>query len=414
MIPEVVYCKACTHPNTRPRIQFNAEGICNGCSRTLAKKDEVDWREKEQELASIIKSACDGMPDRTYDAIVPVSGGKDSTFQSWYATEKLGLKVLCVNNFPFLPTPTGIHNLHNLADKLPVDLMSLTPNQQVYAKLSRTFFERYGDPLMQNIYLLFSGVARVALEKRIPIILFGENGDREYGGSEHDEFTKINNAGVHARIRSDKQDYRTPDQWHAFGIDERDLRPYMEPPDEELRAAGVHRIFLSDYLPWNNNYHLHVALNVVGGFQMREGRSPGTYTFGYSTDNDLFDVYLWMLWPKFGFCRATKYTSKDIQEGKISREKAIALVRDYDGELPWDAIDRYCAKTGLSETEFWNVVERFVGDEGNLRAEAEKFGTPMKIPAWEKIGERKWRLRKTLHGVEKILQLPMPRPVVNR
>ena len=407
------FCRVCTHPNTRPRIAFSDDDICNGCLRTDEKHDQIDWKAREDELKEIVARAMESMPDRHYDCIVPVSGGKDSTFQAWYAAKKLGLKVLCVNNSPFLPTDVGIKNLRNLADRLPVDLVSVVPNQEVYAKLSRTFFEQYGDPLMHNIYLLFSGVTRVAMEKRVPIIFFGENGDREYAGSDAPEYTELDNKGVHARIRSDKSDYRTPDRWHELGIDPRDLLPYQEPTDAEIAAAGVKRLFLSDYLPWNNNYHLHVSLNVVGGFEMSDERAPGTYTFGYSTDNELYDVYIWMLYPKFGFGRATKYTSKDIQEGKISREQAIGLVRDYDGEFPWHAADSYVAKTGMTMEKFWDVVASFIGDEDNLRREAEQYGTPMKTPAWEKIGDRKWRLRNTVYEDERTIELPIARPLNN-
>lgn len=413
MTEQMRFCKMCTHPNTRPRITFNEDGVCNGCQRTMEKKEEIDWDAKEQELVDRIKAACDAMPDRQYDVIVPVSGGKDSTFQAWWASVKHGFKTLCVNNQPFLPTEVGMNNLRNMSEQLPIDMISIVPNQKVYAEISRKNLELHGDPLAQNIYLLFSGVSRFAFEKRVPIILFGENGDKEYGGSSDSKFNEITNEGVTARIQSDKPKFLTPPEWTEWGIDARDLSPYIEPSDEEFEKANIHRVFMSDYLPWNNNYHLHVALNVVGGFEMREERSPGTYTFGYSTDNDLFDLYLWMLYPKFGFCRSTKYTSKDIQEGKIDRDRAIELVRDYDGEFPWRAAERYMAKTGMSEDEFWDVVARFVGDEENLRQEAETFGTPMKIPAWERLGPKKWRLRATIYEDERILELPLERPKSN-
>ena len=147
---------------------------------------------------------------------------------------------------------------------------------------------------------------------------------------------------------------------------------------------------------------------------MSETRSPGTFTFGYSTDDDLYDVYIWMLWPKFGFGRATKYTSKDIQEGKITREKAMQLVLYYDGEFPWKALDRFLEKTGLTEIEFWDVVERMVGDEENVHHEAKTYGEPVKTPAWEKIGPRKWKLRASLTGEDRFLELPVKRPADNR
>jgi len=67
----------------------------------------------------------------------------------------------------------------------------------------------------------------------------------------------------------------------------------------------------------------------------------------------------------------------------------------------------------MPEADLWNAIERSVGDEENLEREAREHGTPMKIPAWTRIGPRKWRLRNTIHGQERILELPIPGPRPN-
>jgi N-acetyl sugar amidotransferase len=409
---EMTFCKECTHPITRPRIRFDSEGVCNGCLRAREKKG-IDWAAKEQEFHALAHQVIAESPEREYDAIVPVSGGKDSTFQTWHATNKLGLRVLCVNIQPFLPTEVGAHNLRNIPERLPVDLVSVTPNMKIYAYLARLGMERFGDPYISFMYGVWAHVARIAVEKKIPLILYGENGEREYGGSTAKEYVDLDHTGVEARLRSDKRGWLPPERWTEYGLTPAQARFYQQPTEAEMAAIGLQRLFYSDYTPWSNNHHLHVALNVVGGFQTSDKRAPGTFTYGYSTDDDLYDVYIWMLWPKFGFGRATKYTSKDIQEGKISRSKAIELVRDDDGEFPWRAFVRFCEQTGMPEADLWNAIERSVGDEENLEREAREHGTPMKIPAWTRIGPRKWRLRNTIHGQERILELPIPGPRPN-
>lgn len=411
-LPEMFFCKKCTHPNTRPRIRFTKDRICNGCLRAEQKKG-IDWKAKEEEFKRLTAEIVLRSPDRKYDCIIPVSGGKDSTFQAWYAVNVLGLTTLCVNIAPFLPTEVGVHNLRNLAERLPVDVISFIPNQSVFTRLTRQSMEAHGDPYTPFLFLVYAGIARIAVEKKIPLILFGENGETEYAGSNDREFVLLDNKGVASRIKSDKVNFKEPRNWVDYGFAEHEVAPYVDPSDEEMAAIGLQRLFFSDYTPWTNNHHLHIALNVVGGFEMADCRAPGTFTFGYSTDDDLYDVYIWLLWPKFGFCRATKYTSKDIQEGKIKREETLPLVRDYDGEFPWDAVDRFCGKTGMSLDQFWDVVESFVGDEDNLRREAKAHGVPMKIPAWEKIGPRTWRLRAVIHGEERLLTLPLERPIAN-
>lgn len=409
MTTAIRYCVRCTHPNTRPRITFTPDGVCNGCVRTEEKR-LIDWKAKEQELRDLVADALRRSPDREYDCVVPVSGGKDSHYQTWYAVSTLGLRPLCVNIQPFLPTEIGARNLRNIVERLDVDLLSVFPRQSVLSRLVKHFFVMHGDPYPPILYLLFSHIARIALQKRIPVILYGENGDREYGGSNDAEFTELDNQGVHGRIRTGHVSFLLPREWTSLGPAPEDVAIYQEPRDDEMRAGGVQRLFFSDYVPWNNNHHLYVALNVIGGFSLRDQRSTGTFTFGSNTDDDLYEIYIWLLWPKFGFCRATKHTSKDIQEGKITRPRAVEPVRKYDGEFPWHALDRFCQKAGIKEHEFWTSVAGFVGDEENLARIPPHKGWPNHVPAWRRLSANRWQHTGTIHGEERILELPPRQP----
>lgn len=400
------FCRNCTHPNTRPRIEFTADGLCNGCVRAEEKK-RIDWEARARAFKQIVTEACARSPNREYDCIIPVSGGKDSVFQTWYAINTLGLHPLCVNISAFLPTRVGVLNLRNIAEKLDADVISITPNQKVFGKLARYFLEHGGDPFVPFLFALFGQITRIAIEKRIPLFLFGENGDVEYGGSRDPTFGTLDSRGIVARIRSDKRSFLEPSEWTKIGLTEEEVRIYQVPSDEEVRQAGLQHLFFSDYTPWSNNHHMHVALNIVGGFQMNQERSPGTFTYGSSTDDDLYDLYVWLMWPKFGFCRATKYTSKDIHEGKITRPEAIKLVAEYDGEFPWRALDRFCAKTGLLEEEFWKIVARHVADVENIQRD---HPGGERLPIWEKVGANRWRLIAAIHGEDRYLELPPPRP----
>ena len=74
--PAVLYCKTCLMPNTRPRIVFDDEGICNAC-RNAEEKDRIDWDARRQEFLDYVdRSRPRSGP---YDCIVPWSGGKDSS-----------------------------------------------------------------------------------------------------------------------------------------------------------------------------------------------------------------------------------------------------------------------------------------------------------------------------------------------
>ena len=111
------YCRRCLQPDTRPNIQFNEEQICYACLWE-DKKKEIDWEKRKKELIEIAEEAKEkaqkkGLP---YDCVIGVSGGKDSTFQSFYARDELGLRVLLVNSIPEGLTKAGRHNINNLVE----------------------------------------------------------------------------------------------------------------------------------------------------------------------------------------------------------------------------------------------------------------------------------------------------------
>lgn len=68
-------------PDTRPGVSFDKNGVCDACRWNEVKYNEIDWEARKKEFAEILEKyrSKDGSK---YDCIIPVSGGKDSTFQT--------------------------------------------------------------------------------------------------------------------------------------------------------------------------------------------------------------------------------------------------------------------------------------------------------------------------------------------
>lgn len=409
------YCKKCATPNTRPRIFFNSEGVCNACSYAIQKKD-VDWENRYKELLKIID------PYRTndsskYDCVIAVSGGKDSHFMAYYIKNKLKMNPLCVTFAPSMPVDVGEKNRRNLIEKIGVDHLLITPNPQTHAKLCRVMLEEHGNIFLPWIQGIFSSVTKIAVEKEIPLIFYGEDGEAEYGGKTENNNGSFTEDGIRLRVRSSRPNWKDPKNWYQYGFDKKELIPYISPPDEVVQEAGVKRLFLGNFVPWNNNQNLYYAMNVIGGFNVLDRRTVGTYTHGVSIDDYIDDFYLWFMWPKFGFGRATKSASPDIREGKLTRENAINLIKKYDGEFPWYCFDKVLEYLYMTQEEFFNVVKKFISDKDNIERERDialesgisSDEIPNKIPAWIKVEENKWKHVGTIHGEERFLEIPMKR-----
>ena len=154
-------------------MEFNEDGVCSGC-RYFEQADEVDWEEREIQLRELLLKYKDS--GNAYDCIIPVSGGKDSHYQTHLIKEVYGLKPLLVT-FNHCCNPwIGIKNMQNVVEKFGVDHVRITPNPNVVRKLMRYTLEKRGDAA----WFCQTGVAtvpiRVAVQYKIPLIVWGEHG----------------------------------------------------------------------------------------------------------------------------------------------------------------------------------------------------------------------------------------------
>jgi len=87
-------CNRCILPNSFPRINFDEQGVCSICRDY--NRDFANWRAqlpwKRKVLNKICKEA--KAKHKEYDALIPLSGGKDSTYVLYVAHKELGLKCL--------------------------------------------------------------------------------------------------------------------------------------------------------------------------------------------------------------------------------------------------------------------------------------------------------------------------------
>ena len=134
-------CTRCINPDTKPDLFFDEEGVCSAC-RSFEARAAVDWVERRAELEKLIARyrSADG---RNYDCIVPVSGGKDSTYQVVRLLE-LGVSPLCVTATTDSLSDIGRRNIENVK-RLGVDYLEMTTNPVVRRKINRLCLTEIGD-----------------------------------------------------------------------------------------------------------------------------------------------------------------------------------------------------------------------------------------------------------------------------
>jgi len=115
--PEVVMtiCRKCILPDSYPGADF-VDGVCSFCRRYTQSHRVPQGKDK---LIEILQSK----PRGEYDCVVPISGGKDSSYALFYVVTELGLKPLAVFFDSGFSTEIARQNIERLCKRLSVDLV---------------------------------------------------------------------------------------------------------------------------------------------------------------------------------------------------------------------------------------------------------------------------------------------------
>jgi len=346
----VRYCRACILPDTRPNLELSADGVCNACLAHRS-KGQIDWEARERGFRDVVARA--KSRSAGYDCLIPVSGGKDSTWQV-VTCLKYGLNPLAVTWKTPARTAIGALNLANLVS-LGVDHIDYQINPNVERAFVYRSLVRCGTTAIPMHMALFSIPLTIAVKYRVPLIVWGENSAFEYGGSE-DERTGFRLDSKWLR-KFGVMGGTTSRDWIGDGLTAKQLTAYTTPSDEELERADVLAVFLGYYFPWDPATSLAVA--AAHGFQRRsEGAKTGYYDYA-DIDDDFISIHHYLKWYKFGFTRLFDNLSVEIRNGRITREQAIEIVRERGEETPNEDIAKFCQFIGISRDHFSEIVERF-------------------------------------------------------
>ncbi len=362
--PKIVkFCTRCVVSNQRPRITFDANGVCSACHYAYRKHHIIDWEQREKELIKLLDKH--RSKDGSFDVIVPGSGGKDSAYTAHILKTKYGMHPLFVTWAPFMYTEIGWQNFINFVNS-GFDTVTCYQNGILHRKLARIAFELKGDAWEPFTFGQKSFAFDIALKYKIPLIFFGENGEVEYGGStknidkpfespkDWERFyfkgagvDKLVDAGIDMRIFKKKE------------VEEKTFELYRNPNLSEVKKLGVQMHWLSYYKKWIPQENYYYAEKNTGFRPNPDGRSEGTYSKYASLDDKTDGFHFYLAYIKFGIGRATSDAAHEIRDGHLTREEGVSLVKRYDGEFPQKYFSDFLKYLDITEEKFWKIVDSY-------------------------------------------------------
>ena len=364
-----MFCKTCLFPNTKPDIDFDSNGICDSCISAKKKHGlykSINWEQREKKFKEILEYSKQ-YSNSYYNCVVPVSGGKDSTWQV-YAMKKIHkMRPLAITFDQFDQTDLGKKNLEILRE-IGVDHIHFTMNPELVRRLVKIGFEVVGDPYWINHVGILTVPIQFACKFKIPLVVYGENPLFEYGGPEFDRDNFVMNKKwrqQHGGMRGLREE-----DVLGEGIDFDDIKMLTFPEDHEIEAAKVQAIFYGHFFKWEPEKHTELVKKI--GWKALSKPQRGSWSKTENIDMKFIDVREKIKYLKYGYGRATDQLNIAIKSKLISRKEALKIVKKLDGKVDGRNEKEFCNYLKISKAKYDEIINSFVnhdlflkGNKGN-------------------------------------------------
>jgi len=351
---KIKYCKKCILPITKPDLEFDDTGVCQGC-RAFENRKTINWEKRKKEFDILLKKY---KTKNYYDCIVPVSGGKDSTYQVIKVLE-YGLNPLCVTARTDKLSEIGRYNIENLK-KLGVDHIEVSTDPILRRKINKLTLETVGDIAWAEHITIFTIPVRLSCQLKIPLIIWGENSQNENGGPKEKE----NSVELNRRWLEEfggLLGLRTDDLPDLLQISKKKLIQYTYPTDVELKTNKTIGVFLGYFFPWDGFENVKIAEK--HGFKTFHKDVEGSIVNYENLDNVQMRIHDYFKFLKYGYDRVTDWCCWHLRRGRMSREEAIKINKEKSGKFPSTYLDvpiqEILEEIDCTKEEFIKICDNF-------------------------------------------------------
>lgn len=343
-------CMSCIMPDSVPGVSFDENGLCSLC-RSYVPESPLGESAFEELLAQR-RPGPSG-----YDSIVPLSGGRDSTYVLYVAKTVYGLEPLAVNYDNEFRNPQAVKNMESACQTLGVDLSTVRSKQDVATKIVRANAKAavplglayvMGCLCRQCTYGYFSAVYIEAERHGVPLILWGTSAaesteriqEKALRGMLGSKWTKLRDPNFY------RTEYFCFQQRREFPV-KGNTRFARDHP--KLHDPATSEISVFDYIPWERHKIKETISRELGWAK------PADHISTWRTDCVLHEIVNFFFVKTLGCTKDCLGYCNMINAGQMTRQEALEQEMQAL-RTPWEHVEEFLIEQiGLSQSEIAQV-----------------------------------------------------------
>jgi N-acetyl sugar amidotransferase len=171
-------CTHCIMDTSDTGIQFDENGVCDYChnfKNNILPNWHTDER-GEKEIEAIVEKIKKEGRGKPHDCLIGISGGVDSSYVTYLAVEKLGLRPLIVHVDAGWNSQEAVNNIEKIIDALNLDLHTEVVNWQEMKDLQLAYFKAQVPHLdVPQDHAFFAALYNFAYKNKFKYVITGAN-----------------------------------------------------------------------------------------------------------------------------------------------------------------------------------------------------------------------------------------------
>jgi N-acetyl sugar amidotransferase len=335
-------CTNCIMDTSDSTITFDERGWCDYC-RNFHESILPNWHPNErgvQEIMPLIEKIKREGKRRDHDCLIGISGGLDSSYVTYVAKEKFGLRPLMFHCDAGWNSDLGVSNIQKIIEGLGLDLVTEVVNWEEMKDLQRAFFKSQV-PFVDTPQdlALFSAIYNFAAKNGFKYVITGGNNSTECV-RESIEWTYFSTDMRHVR-----------DVHKRFGSRPLDTFPVCDILKYRTYYRWVKRIRvikLLDHVPYIKKEAIRTLTQKFGWQPYPQKHYESRFTRFYES-----------FWTprKFGYDKRRAYMSSEILTGQLTREEALRRIArpELDERTMAQEFEYVATKLGWTVAEFEEI-----------------------------------------------------------